>query len=154
MWQAMRYMVIIFRAILQAIVPLRMCEQRWQSVVELLLAGKLFHQGFEVQHTAATYPDRCLQWPSFQQNIGTDDSVTLDPTLNLLFRGIPFVFNWAIRIFPSLDATIVSVYFPLTWKVSSSDEQTWVRNVSSSSTFYIVFGKRCVTLLKLTTTMD
>ena len=40
-----------------------MCEQCWQSMMEPHLAGKLFHKGVETQHTAATYPGLCLQWP-------------------------------------------------------------------------------------------
>ena len=55
-WQAMWCTVMLFRSILQGIVRLRMWEQCWQSVVESHLAGKLFHQGIEIQHTAATYP--------------------------------------------------------------------------------------------------
>ena len=60
--------------------------------------GKLFHQGVEVQHTAATCP--------------TDDSIMRDPTPNIPFRGIPLVFNYVTRIFRPPDATIVSVFFP------------------------------------------
>ena len=60
MWCTM----ILFRYFLQEIVRLRMCAQCWQSKVEPHLAGKLLHQGIEVQHKAATYPSTCLQWPS------------------------------------------------------------------------------------------
>ncbi|KAJ4433029.1 hypothetical protein ANN_15286 [Periplaneta americana] len=41
----------------QGIVRLRMCEPRWQSVVEPHLAGKLLHLGVVAQHTVATYPE-------------------------------------------------------------------------------------------------
>ena len=58
MWQAMRYTVILFRSTLQGIVRLRMCEQCWQSIVEPQLAGKLFHQGVEAEHTAGAYQVR------------------------------------------------------------------------------------------------
>ena len=37
-----------------------LCEQCWQSVVEPHLAGKLFYQGVEAQHTAATYSSHGL----------------------------------------------------------------------------------------------
>ena len=43
-------------------------SKKVRTMVEPHLAGKMFHQGVEAQHTAATYPSTCLQW-SFPQHI-------------------------------------------------------------------------------------
>ena len=67
--QAIRCTVIFFRSILQGVVHLRMCEQRWQSVVESQLSGKLFHRGVEIQRTAATYPSHGLPEHQIQRHL-------------------------------------------------------------------------------------
>ncbi|KAJ4440170.1 hypothetical protein ANN_08308 [Periplaneta americana] len=67
------------------------------------------------------------------KEIGTNDSVTHDPTPNIPFRGIPLVFNYDTWIFRPQMRQLCRFTFPLTWKVASSEKQTRVRNVQDGA---------------------
>ena len=94
------------------------------------MLGKLFHQGVEAWHTAATYPGVCLQWLSSQQKKGSV-VIVHDPSPNIQFRGIPCSIRK--RGFSDHETRQLCLFtFPLMWKVASCEKQTRIRNVSSS----------------------